>query len=122
MNQTLPRCLQCGENPRMVVGRSEFAVDYHPLCQECHWVLWEKSQREAGLSRGVENSPEKKSPFFVLFVRETRFIALGAMIFSVLQLPMISLGGPFFAVVHAILIAIAAPWAAAGFWLNRRKW
>lgn len=119
MKETLPRCLQCGENPRFVIGCSEFGViDYHPLCRECDLELREKS----GLRTIRHTDSVRPLNLLELTVIKTRFLALGAVMCSLPQFLVMFIKGPLIAVVvHSILLGIFAPWAIAGFWLNRRK-
>lgn len=119
MNQTTPRCLQCGENPRILIGRSEFATDYHPLCQECHLKLRDKSLREAGLPQ--EGSIRRPMNLPELVAVKTRFITLGLAAASIFQLPLMVMNGILRGVIiHSILIAVTVPWTVAGFWLRRK--
>lgn len=116
--------MQCGENPRILIGRSEFAADYHPLCQECHLELREKSLR--GVSQGPgpnrDLRPRRPMTLLELVVVKTRFAALGLAAAGIFQLPMLFLNGALTAVVvQSIIVAVTVPWTAVGFWLNRRR-
>jgi hypothetical protein len=119
MNRTAPRCVQCGENPRIAFEGSE-GFHFHPLCEECHLELREASYREAGMRQTIQ--PKRPMNLLELLVTQTRFMALGAALFSLPQLVVVFLKGPLIAVIiHSVIMAITAPWAAAGFWLRRRN-
>lgn len=120
MNTTAPRCMQCGENPRIRFECSEGSVQYHPLCEECHQDLRKESGLR-GVSQAADLRPRRPMNLLELVVSKTRYLALGLAITSLVQVPLMYLAGARTAAfVHSALVLFWGPLAAVGFRLGRK--
>jgi hypothetical protein len=122
MKQTAPRCLQCGENPRVVHERNEGGPTYAPRCEECYLEDLRQKPEAATQQTGPQILGKKRQNLLELVVCKVRYAALGLAAASIVQLPAMFLNGTLLGVtLDSILIAIFAPLAAIGFILNRTK-
>lgn len=121
MKQTFPRCLQCGENPRIMHERSEGLPTYAPLCEECYLEDLRGKPPQAGAQAG-EILPKKRQNLFELFVCKSRYFSLGIAVSSAITLFVLFENGvPWVVAAHSVTVALFAPWTVCGFWLNRMK-